>query len=281
MAAQKNGFTSQRRNPLPCILLESSLLHYFFLQYVGQDVFTIRLGSVILHTMNAPIDLLTRPARKVLYPESDGKPMAENTVQFRYIVMIEGGLEAVFRHDANVFVAGDLFWYPVEGDNTIVQAPDTLVVFGRPRGDRRCYMQWLEDNIAPQVVFEVLSPGNRPGEIVRKFQFYEKYGVEEYYVYDPDGGTVAGWQRLGDKLQEIPSMERWISPRLQVRFELVDGELHLYGPDGKRFATYVEVVEQRDRERLEKEQHRQRAEQEKQRAERLAARLRELGIEPD
>ena len=62
-------------------------------------------------------------------------------------------------------------------------APDTLVVFGRPPGDRGSYMQWRKDGLAPQVVFEALSPGNTPAEMKRKRQFYERYGVEEYYKY--------------------------------------------------------------------------------------------------
>lgn len=65
-------------------------------------------------------------------------------------------------------------------------------------------------------------------------------------------------------------MSGWISPRLGVRFDMAQGVLQLYGPDGNRFATYVELLEQR-------EQERQRAEQEHQRAERLLARLRALG----
>src|SRR6266480_4781654 len=102
----------------------------------------------------------------IVYPESDGQPMAENTLQFRWIVTIEGGLEALYRDDPNVFVAGNLLWYPVEGDNTIRVAPDALVVFGRPPGYRGSYRQWREDGIAPQVVFEVLSPNNRLLEMV-------------------------------------------------------------------------------------------------------------------
>ena len=224
--------------------------------------------------MNPSIDLLTKPKPKVVYPESDGQPMAENTRQFRYIVMIEGGLETLYRQDPNVFVAGDLFWYPVEGNNAVRQAPDALVVFGRPKGDRGSYRQWEEDHVAPQVVFEVLSPGNRFGEMYRKFQFYEQYGVEEYYVYDPDRGTLEGWLRGEGKLQEITAMQGWISPRLHVRFELTDGEFRLYGSDGKRFATYTELAEQRDREQQRAEQEKQRTEQEQRRAERLTAQYR-------
>lgn len=81
-------------------------------------------------------------------------------------------------------------WYPVEGNNKIRLAPDAMVVFGRSKGDspeatlceRGSYRQWVEGGIAPQVVFEIVSPGNRMAEMSRKLHFYEQYGVEEYYI---------------------------------------------------------------------------------------------------
>ena len=243
--------------------------------------------------MSTLASVLNKP--KIVYPESDGLPMADNTKQFRWIVTIQGGLDAVFVDDAEVFVAGNLLWYPVEGDNKLRIAPDIFVAFGRPKGDRGSYLQWLEENIVPQVAWEIVSPGNRAGQLTTKFQFYERYGVEEYYLYDPDNGDLNGWIRDGGKLKEIPQMNGWVSPRLGVRFELVDGELRLYGPDGKKFATYLELVEQRQRECLEKEkaqqekekaqQEKEKAQQEKeiaqQRAERLAAQLKSLGVDPE
>jgi Uma2 family endonuclease len=222
--------------------------------------------------------MLDRPA--IVYPESDGKPMADNTRQFEYIVTIKGGLDALFRHDPDVFVAGDLLWYPVEGQPKIRIAPDVLVAFGRPKGDRGSYKQWQEGGVAPQVVFEILSPGNTTVEMSDKFDFYQHYRVEEYYIYDPDRGELRGYLRQGEQLRGVPSMEGHVSPRLGVRFELVNGELHLFGPDGRRFPTFVEMAAELDRERQQAEQERQRAEQERQRAERLAALLREHGIEP-
>jgi Uma2 family endonuclease len=186
----------------------------------------------------------TLPAEKppVVCPDSDGQPMSDNTRQFRYIVTIQGGLDALFRDDPNVFVAGDLLWYPVEGDPTTRMAPDVMVVFGRPKGDRGSYQQWNEGNVSPQVVFEVLSPGKRAGDLVRKSLFYERYGVEEYYIYDPDRGELAGYVRHKGELREIEDMQGWVSPRLRVRFELQGEDLHLFGPDGRPFATYVELV---------------------------------------
>ena len=214
------------------------------------------------------------PPTEVVYPDSDGKPMADNTRQFRYIVTIQGGIAALFADLPDVFVAGDLLWYPVEGDNKIRAAPDTMVVFGRPPGDRGSYLQWREDGLAPQVVFEVLSPGNTVAEMTRKFLFYEQYGVEEYYLYDPDRGSLDGWIRRDGRLEDVPDMQGWVSPRLGIRFGMDGMDLVLYRPDGRRFETFVEL-EQRA------EQATQRAEAERQRAERLAERLRALGIDPD
>ncbi|MEM9886636.1 MAG: hypothetical protein AAF849_12155 [Bacteroidota bacterium] len=74
-----------------------------------------------------------RRTEKLYYPESDGKPTADNTLQFNFIVLIKINLEIIYREE-DVFVAGDLFWYPVEGKTKIVVAPDVLVAFNRPKG---------------------------------------------------------------------------------------------------------------------------------------------------
>lgn len=238
----------------------------------------------------------------IIYPDSDGKPMADNTEQFRWIVYIKEGLEWLFAGAPDVFVAGDLLWYPVEGNLRLCQAPDALIALGRPKGKRGSYRQWLEAGIAPQVVFEVLSPGNGVSEMTRKFQFYQRHGVEEYYIYDPEGGTLDGFVREGAALLGIDSMQGWVSPRLGVRFELDErSELGLWRPDGTPFESYGEIAARAEQERQRAEHAEQRAEQERQRAEHaeqraeqerqraehaeqqsqlLAQRLRELGIDP-
>ena len=66
--------------------------------------------------------------------------------------------------------------------------------FGRPKGDRGSYKQWVEGrHRARKSSFEILSPGNRVPEMERKLEFYERYGVEEYYIYDPDEIESSGW----------------------------------------------------------------------------------------
>jgi hypothetical protein len=46
--------------------------------------------------------------KPIKYPDSDGQPMADNTLQYRWIVTIQGGIDAMFKDDPNVFVAGEL-----------------------------------------------------------------------------------------------------------------------------------------------------------------------------
>jgi Uma2 family endonuclease len=232
--------------------------------------------------------MVTQLPQSIEYPESDGKPMADNTKQFRWIVVVKENLERLFVTDPNVFVAGDLLWYPIEGNNKICTAPDALVVFGRPKGDRGSYKQWEEGNLPPQVVFEILSPCNRPSEMERKLLFYDRYGVEEYYLYDPEQDKLWGWIRQDEFLSAIEDITNWVSPRLQIRFDTTVKPLQIYRPDGDLFLNFIELDEQlqQERQRAEQErqraeQERQRAEQERQRAERLAERLREMGINPD
>ena len=239
------------------------------------------------------LDLQTALA-ELIYPVSDGEPMADNTEQFQWIVTLQGNLDALFSNQSDVFVAGDLLWYPVEALPTLRRAPDTMVVFGRPKGYRGAYLQWKEGGIAPQVVFEVLSPGNTKQEMLTKFLFYEMYGVEEFYLYDPDRKVLRGWLREGANLRELRDLGGWVSPRLGIRFVPTPDGLELYYPDGEPFRTFGEIVlewereqaarkraeERAKREQLAREQAEERAKEAELLAERFAAKLRELGIDP-
>lgn len=215
------------------------------------------------------------------YPDSDGKSMADNTEQFRWIVFFKENLEILLASESNVFVAGDLLWYPVQSRLIIPTAPDTMVVFGRPKGRRGSYRQWLEGNIAPQVVFEILSPSNTADEMARKLEFYDTYGVEEYYLYDPERFQLDGWIRQPNHLTKVPQMQGWASPRLGIRFDTSQGELVVYRPDGQPFLSPVEMDQQIQQERQRAEQAEAALAQEQQRSQQLADYLRSIGVDPD
>jgi Uma2 family endonuclease len=237
-------------------------------------------------------------------------------LQRRWIDLVLWGVDEWFKDDPLVVVAGDVFWYPVEGHPSIRCAPDVLVVFGRPKRVVGSWLQWQEDDVAPQVVFEVLSPSNTPAEMARRRLDYERFGVEEYYEIEPELPASRGWVRRGGRLVPIPVMNGWTSPRLGITFIDTPGVLRLVRPDGEAFADVDERYRRgrqaaldRDAERQRAEAERQRAEAERQRAEeqhqraeaerqraeeqhqraeaaerereRLAELLRRLGVDPD
>ncbi|QQE63479.1 hypothetical protein GFS31_01440 [Leptolyngbya sp. BL0902] len=207
---------------------------------------------------------------QVLYPDSDGKPMAENTLQYRWIVRLVSNLRRLLK-DQTALVAGDLLWYPVpvETPPAPAQAPDAMVVLGRPAGERGSYKQWEEDNIAPQVVFEILSPSNSAREMLHKQAFYGQYGVLEMYFYDPDSFDLWGLvrPRADQDFTPVTAMNTpWVSPLLGLRFELFDTGLEVFYPDGERFQDPEEVMGERDQLQQERD--------------RAFAKLREMGIDP-
>lgn len=215
-------------------------------------------------TMHPPTPtLLPSP---VVYPECDGLPMSDNTKQLRWIVVLYGNLAALFDDRPDVFVAGNLLWYPVQGKPEVRNAPDVLVVFGRPKGDRGSYQQWEEGGVPLTVVFEVLSPSNTVQEMDEKLLFYEEHGVEEYYVVDPEGNKLMAYVRSGDVLRRVRRVDGYVSPRLGVRFDTSGTELHVLRPDGRPFLTFEELVAARIL-----------AEREFDKVRRRAARMAELG----
>jgi DNA anti-recombination protein RmuC len=150
----------------------------------------------------------------------------------------------------------------------------------------------------------------------QKQQFYNLYGVEEYYIYDPDNNNFSVWLRGERDLEPLGKRELWVSPLLQIRFQLQREELEIYTPRGEKFLTYTELgqlkaqaearaeqeqqraeqerqLKEQERQRAEqerqlKEQERQLKEQERQRAEtaearirELEAKLRQLGLNPE
>jgi Uma2 family endonuclease len=94
-----------------------------------------------------------------------------------------------------VFVAADHFWCPIKGDNRTRTGPDVMAVFGRPPGHRRSYLPWREGDVVPQVIFEILSPSNSPLAMLDKLNGHDRFGVREYYVFDPDSSELRGWDR--------------------------------------------------------------------------------------
>ncbi len=152
----------------------------------------------------------------------------------------------------------------------------------------RSYFVWVQDGKQPAVVVEIVfnQEGGEDGDKLRK---YEAIGVSYYVIFDP-------WRLLSDRVLRIYQF----AGASQGYIEQVGGLLDTVGlglslwqgeyegtealwlrwtdREGRLIPTGAESAEQ---EHQRAEQEHQRATEAERRVERLAARLRELGIEPE
>ena len=137
----------------------------------------------------APVGLRPPPTSQVedpLYPSSDGQPMAENTWQFEVMVDSALALRSRYQRNPDVFVGGDLLMYYERGNPTRRVAPDVFVIFGVPDHHRMSYRLWDEGK-APDFALEVASESTWREDLGRKRDLYAKLGIQEYWLFDPQG----------------------------------------------------------------------------------------------
>ena len=126
-----------------------------------------------------------RQAHEIIYPETDGKPMAETDLHRKLMVRLINLLQRFFAGQ-QVYVSGNLLLYYEEGNPRKSVSPDCLIVFGLEPGNRRIYQTWVEGKV-PEVVFEISSKTTQQEDLGKKMRLYADLGIQEYYIYDPTG----------------------------------------------------------------------------------------------
>ena len=124
------------------------------------------------------------------YPDTDGKPMAENTWQAT--TMRYAGEVLTIRFQGRGLVATDLLVYYQKGDRRATVAPDVMVVLGVDGSHRRTYRIWDEGGRAPDFVLEVISSTTQENDEGKKRTTYAQLGVREYFRYAPVSRRMAG-----------------------------------------------------------------------------------------
>jgi Uma2 family endonuclease len=220
----------------------------------------------------------------------DGIPLESNRHRIAMNVLIDSALFAL-QDKPNSFVGGNMFVYysSEQAMNRDFRGPDFFVVLdAEEKEERKGWVVWKEGGRYPDMIIELMSPSTANVDLTDKKQLYERtFHTREYYVYDPfDPSTLQGWRLNGSQRYHAiaPNENSWLWCETlglwlgiwegQLRREPAIGTCHwlrFFDRDGH----LVLIQEERA------EQEKQRAEQEKQRAERLAARLRELGEDPE
>jgi Uma2 family endonuclease len=55
----------------------------------------------------------------------------------------------------------------------------------------------------PDMVIEILSPSNAYYDLKSKLQLYQKYGVKEYFIVDPEDNLVIAYALIDGKYKEV------------------------------------------------------------------------------
>jgi Uma2 family endonuclease len=247
-------------------------------------------------------------------PHTDDKPV-ENAYQPEQSTLLTTSLLPHLDRlypDGRYFIGADcgVYWElkkePLEG----CRSPDWYFVPNVPRTldgtYRRSYVMWQE-SIPPLLVVGYVS-GNGSEERddtpeTGKFWVYERGIKAAYYaIHDPDRCTLEVFHLVRGRYQPMKpnAAGRFRIPAMELDLGIWEGMYHGYPAnwlrawdwDGAMIPTQEEVVELQQQhaekqqqiiqqERQRDEQQQQIAQQERQRAEALAARLRELGIDPN
>jgi Uma2 family endonuclease len=212
--------------------------------------------------------------REIVYPESDGQPMAESDLHRKEMTYLIDALTEHFRRADDVYVAGNLFFYYKKGDPRSVVAPDLFVVKGVAKRDRKTYKLW-EEHRSPGLVVEVTSDTTRDEDLSDKHAVYEQLGVEEYFLFDPLGDyldpRLQGHRLVNGRYRPAPleADGSLISRTTGVTLRIEGEHLRLTETaSGRSFLRYEEVIDQSRQERearraLEDENARLRAELER------------------
>jgi Uma2 family endonuclease len=244
---------------------------------------------------------LSLPPTQQQLPYDDGEPMETERHKVQMELLIDA-LEVWLEDRDDGYVGGNMFVYYslAQVKNQDFKGPDFFAVLGVPKGERLSWVCW-EEGKSPDVVIELLSGTTAQTDKGEKKKIYQnQLHVPEYFWFDPfNPEDWQGFQLQSGTYEPMPKdlQGRLISQVLRLALVQWVGTykgiettwLRWAKLQGTLLPTAAEQAQQRadterqraDTERQRADTERQRADTERQRAEKLAAKLRELGVNPD
>ena len=132
-----------------------------------------------------PVGTLAELIDNIIYMSPS--PISKHQVILNKInVQVYNHLE---KNNTGIVYMSPLDVYLDEKSNAV--QPDLSVVLfeGKANVDEDGYIHG-----APDLIVEVLSPGNSKYDLVKKKELYEHFGVKEYWIVDPETKQTRGFQ---------------------------------------------------------------------------------------
>lgn len=193
------------------------------------------------------------------------------------------------RRGRSVYLASELaVYYPGESHF----APDLIAILDVPDHKRQ---KWVvsDEGRGLDFVLEIHVRGDKHKDYVTNVERYARLGIPEYFLFDPPKQRLLGY-RLGADAYEpvLPQGGLWRSEVLDLELSLDGERLQFSQPGGgplldptewvdKLRAMVDDATRRAEQEARRAEEEARRADDREQRLARLAAKLRELGVDPD
>jgi Uma2 family endonuclease len=222
------------------------------------------------------IDSLENVAEEIVVPPtdlwSDELPLESDRHREQMDLLINC-LNWWWRDRTDFYVSGNLtiYYSPEQIKTQDFRGPDFFVVLGTERRPRKSWVVWGENGRYPNLIVELLSPSTAAIDRSLKKQIYQDiFRTPDYFLFDPETLELAGFHLLDGQYQELIANEKgWLwSQQLELYLGIYQGKLRFFTNDEQLVLT-------------EGEDERRQKELAEQKAERLAAKLRELGVDAD
>ncbi|MEA5553182.1 Uma2 family endonuclease [Anabaena cylindrica UHCC 0172] len=215
----------------------------------------------------------------IIFPPGDlysDEPPVETELHLRQIILLFKCLEWLWKDRNDFYATGNMsiYYSPNQKKSEDSRGPDFFVVLETERKTRKSWVVWNEDGKYPNMIVEILSPSTAKTDREFKKQLYQNtFRTPDYFWFDPYTLEFAGFHLLDGKYQPLAANEKghlW-SQQLELYLGIHDGLLRYFTLEGNLVPTPEESAEQEAKAR--------KAADEK--AARLAAKLRELNVDPE
>uniref|UniRef100_B8HP04 Putative restriction endonuclease domain-containing protein n=1 Tax=Cyanothece sp. (strain PCC 7425 / ATCC 29141) TaxID=395961 RepID=B8HP04_CYAP4 len=202
---------------------------------------------------------------EIQFPPSDlcsEEPPLESYQHLQQLILLLTCLEAWWQDRQDFFAAGNLtvYYSPHQRKSEFFRGPDFFVVLGTERRPRKSWVVWEEDGKYPNVIVEILSDTTAQTDRGLKKQIYQDiWRTPDYFWFDPYSLEFAGFELVAGHYQPLqPNEQGWLwSRQLGLFLGIYANQLRFFSAAGQLLPTPQE------------------------RADRLAAKLRELGVNPE
>ncbi|AIE74654.1 Uma2 family endonuclease [Synechocystis sp. PCC 6714] len=221
----------------------------------------------------------------------------ESSLHYTQLLLLVTSLEWAWRDRDDFFIGANLTIYfsRQQLKHRDFRSPDFFLVKNTTREPRNSWVAWEEDGRYPDLVIEFLSDSTAKVDRTTKRELYAtRFHIPEYFYFSPENLEFAGFKLdFNEYVLLITNEQGWLwSEALGFFLGIQNGQLRYFSLEGTLIPTPDEAVRlevlkasqamttaKYQGERAEREA--QRAEWEKSKADRLAAKLRELGLDPD